>query len=157
VEVIRTVKEKYPQVHGLMVGDGPLKNEMVSFVQQAGLKGTFTFAGYQQDVRPFISISNLLMLTSDTEGMPGVVLEAAAMSKMTIAADVGGIIEFLRNGENGLVVSKKTVPVFADNLIQLIENPSQINQLVGNAWTSVSSGFGVVDIAVRYLNFFKKL
>lgn len=60
-------------------------------------------------------------------------------------------------GENGLVVSKKTVPVFADNLIQLIENPSQINQLVGNAWTSVSSGFGVVDIAVRYLNFFKKL
>ncbi len=157
VEVIRTVKEKYPQVHGLMVGDGPLKNDTVRIIQQAGLEYAFTFTGYQQDVRPFIDMSDLLMLTSDTEGMPGVVLEAAAMSKMTITSDVGGILDFLISGENGLVVSQKNVSEFADNLIQLIENPTRINQLARRASANVTIGFGVEEIAIRYLDFFKKL
>jgi glycosyltransferase involved in cell wall biosynthesis len=157
VEVIRTVKEKYPQVHGLMVGDGPLKNDTVRNIQQAGLEYAFTFTGYQQDVRSFIDMSNLLMLTSDTEGMPGVVLEAAAMAKMTITSDVGGILDFLISGENGLVVSQKNVSEFADNLIQLIENPTRINQLARSASANVTNGFGVDEIAIRYLNFFKKL
>jgi len=157
VEVIRTVKEKYPQVHGLMVGDGPLKNDTVRIIQQAGLENAFTFTGYQQDVRSFIDMSDLLMLTSDTEGMPGVVLEAAAMSKMTITSDVGGILDFLISGENGLVVSQKNVSEFADNLIQLIENPTRINQLARRASANVTIGFGVDEIAIRYLDFFKKL
>jgi glycosyltransferase involved in cell wall biosynthesis len=157
VEVIRTVREKYPQVHGLMVGDGPLKNDAVRIIQQAELEYAFTFTGYQQDVRPFIDMSDLLMLTSDTEGMPGVVLEAAAMSKMTITSDVGGILDFLISGENGLVVSQKNVSEFADNLIQLIENPTRINQLARRALANVTIGFGVDEIAIRYLDFFKKL
>jgi glycosyltransferase involved in cell wall biosynthesis len=126
-------------------------------IQQLGLEHACTFTGYQQDVRPFIDMSDLLMLTSDTEGMPGVVLEAAAMSKMTITSDVGGILDFLISGENGLVVSQKNVSEFADNLIQLIENPTRINQLARRASANVTIGFGVDEIAIRYLDFFKKL
>lgn len=157
VEVIRTVREKYPQVHGLMVGDGPLKSETVGLIKQAGLDVNFTLSGYQQDVRPFISMSDLLMLTSDTEGMPGVVLEAASMSKTTIASDVGGVREFLSHGENGLIVHKEIVNQFAENLIQLIENFSMSSKLGENAFIKVSSGFSVNDIAQRYLKFFQEL
>ena len=157
VEVIRTVREKYPQVHGLMVGDGPLKNDTVRVIQQAELEYAFTFTGYQQDVRPFISMSDLLMLTSDTEGMPGVVLEAAAMSKTTISSDVGGITEFLKHRENGLVLNTNSVPEFSCHLIDLIQNKNDLKKIALKSQNSVVAGYSLDDIALRYIDFFRNI
>ena len=56
-----------------------------------------------------------------------------------------------------MVVSQKNVSEFADNLIQLIENPTRINQLARRALANVTIGFGVDEIAIIYLDFFKKL
>jgi glycosyltransferase involved in cell wall biosynthesis len=153
VEVIRTVREKYHQVHGLMVGDGPLKNDMVRIIQQAELEFAFTFTGYQQDVRPFISMSNLLMLTSDTEGMPGVVLEAAAMGRSTISGAVGGVEEFIVSGENGVITPTLEVSSFAAALEQMICNHEVLHGMVTTAIDMVASRFAVQEISNHYLNF----
>ena len=153
VEVIRTVREKYPQVHGLMVGDGPLKNDTVRIIQQAELEFAFTFTGYQQDVRPFISMSNLLMLTSDTEGMPGVVLEAAAMGRSTISGAVGGVEEFIESGENGIVTPTLEVFSFAAELEKMICNHEVLYGMGTSAFEMVASRFAVQEISNHYLNF----
>jgi glycosyltransferase involved in cell wall biosynthesis len=157
VEVIQSVKEKYPQVHGLMVGDGSLKNDTIRIIQQAGVEYAFTFTGYQQDVRPFISMCDILMLTSDTEGMPGVVLEAAAMSKTTISSDVGGITEFLKHRENGLVLNINSVPEFSYHLIDLIQNKNDLKKMALKSQNSVVAGYSLDDIALRYIDFFKSV
>src|SRR5690606_29417744 len=59
------------------------------------------FHGYQQDVSPYLAAADILVLTSDTEGLPGVVLEAAHFSVPTVASEVGGIKECLINGKTG--------------------------------------------------------
>lgn len=153
VEVIRTVKEKYPQVHGLMVGDGPLKNDTVRIIQQLGLDYAFTFAGYQQDVRPFISMSDLLMLTSDTEGMPGVVLEVAAMGRSTISGAVGGVEEFIVSGENGIVTPTLEVSSFVAELEQMVTNRETLKVMGKSANLMVTSGYAVQQISNHYLKF----
>ncbi|MFM1962609.1 MAG: hypothetical protein RLZZ172_1454 [Bacteroidota bacterium] len=154
VEVIQSVKEKYPQVHGLMVGDGPLKNDTISIIQQAGLEYAFTFTGYQQDVRPFISMCDILMLTSDTDGMPGVVLEAAAMKRITISGEVGGVQEFIESGMNGVVISTLEVSSFSAALENLIGNDELLLKMALAAMEKAASTFAIKDICTNYLSFF---
>jgi glycosyltransferase involved in cell wall biosynthesis len=157
VEVIRTVREKYHQVHGLMVGDGPLKNDMVRIIQQAELEFAFTFTGYQQDVRPFISMSDLLMLTSDTEGMPGVVLEAAALGRSTISGAVGGVEEFIESGKNGVVTPSLEVSSFAAALEKLVVNDDVLQELSLVAMEKVGLKYAVQEISINYLNFLREV
>jgi glycosyltransferase involved in cell wall biosynthesis len=157
IEVIRIVREKYPQVHGLMVGDGPLKNDMVRFIQQAELDYAFTFTGYQQDVRPFISMSDLLMLTSDTEGMPGVVLEAAVMRRATISGAVGGVEEFIESGKHGVITQTLEVSSFTAELETLLGNQIFMQKMALAAYEKAGSKFGLEEISNKYLDSFNSL
>ena len=157
IEIIEKVSLHHPQIHGLMVGDGPLKKEILDCCKLKGLEKKVTFSGYQQDVRPFISMCDILMLTSDTEGMPGVVLEAAAMSKTTISSDVGGITEFLKHRENGLVLNTNSVPEFSCHLIDLIQNTNDLKKMALKSQKSVVAGYSLGDIALRYIDFFRGL
>ena len=158
IEIIEKVRLHHPQIHGLMVGDGPLKNEILDFCKLKGIEQKVTFAGYQQDVRPFISMCDILMLTSDTEGMPGVVLEAAAMSKTTISSDVGGITEFLKHRENGLVLNGgASVHEFSCHLIDLMQNTNDLKKMALKSQNSVVAGYSLDDIALRYIDFFRSI
>lgn len=104
MQIIHDLQNDIPNIHGLMVGDGPLRSAVQEQVMQLDIQGKITLAGYQRDVRPWLAMSDVLLLTSDTEGMPGVVLEAAAMKVPSISGNVGGVGEFIQNGYNGLLV-----------------------------------------------------
>ena len=104
VQIIHDLRNDIPNIHALMVGDGPLRSAVQEQVMQLDIQGKITLAGYQRDVRPWLAMSDVLLLTSDTEGMPGVVLEAAAMKVPSISGNVGGVGEFIQNGYNGLLV-----------------------------------------------------
>jgi glycosyltransferase involved in cell wall biosynthesis len=155
IEIIAEVKKRHPHVHGLMVGDGPLKKQMEHLCQQLYVDKNVTFAGYQQDVRSYIDISDVLMLTSDTEGMPGVVLEAAAMGKISISGPVGGVKEFIINDENGIVLKGVNNHLFSEKLIDVIINTSKYSSMGLNAKETVSKDYAISTIFLRYLDFFK--
>jgi glycosyltransferase involved in cell wall biosynthesis len=119
IDIINLVKESIPYVHGLMVGGGPLRSAINEQISSLSLENNITCIGYKQDVRPWIAMSDVLLLTSDTEGMPGVVLEAAAMRKSTISNNVGGIKEIISDQENGFIVSNGDVDEFISKIIDL--------------------------------------
>jgi glycosyltransferase involved in cell wall biosynthesis len=155
IEIIAEVKKRHPHVHGLMVGDGPLKKQMEHLSQQLYVDKNITFAGYQQDVRSYIDMSDILMLTSDTEGMPGVILEAAAMGKISISGPVGGVKEFIINDENGIVLTGVNYHLFSEKLIDVISNTSKYSRMGLNAKETVSKDYAIGTIFLRYLDFFK--
>src|SRR5690606_992105 len=74
------------------------KQETSSESHESIVRGFISFEGYQSDVSPFLAAADLLVLTSDTEGLPGVILEAAYFSVPAVATDVGGIRECLVDG-----------------------------------------------------------
>jgi glycosyltransferase involved in cell wall biosynthesis len=155
IEIIEQVSLHHPQIHGLMVGDGPLKYEILDHCKIAGIEEKVTFSGYQQDVRPFISMCNLLMLTSDTEGLPGVVLEAAAMRKTTLTGAVGGVEEFVFNGVSGVVTDKLEVSSFKKELEMLINDSVKINRMSETAHRLVMDKFNLEEISKQYFDFLK--
>jgi glycosyltransferase involved in cell wall biosynthesis len=154
IQIIAEVMKMNPKVHGLMVGDGPLKKQIEQLCFDLNIGESITFTGYQKDVRAFIAMSDLLMLTSDTEGMPGVVLEAAAMGKFSISGPVGGVAEFIDSNENGIIVSDVNSNLFIRNLNSLIKNNDKNSNMGIKAKKKVIEEYSIDKITLKYLKFF---
>ena len=154
IDIINSLKETIPNVHGLMVGDGPLKSAVNDQISTLYLEKNITCVGYKNDVRQWIAMSDVLLLTSDTEGMPGVVLEAAAMKVSSISGNVGGVAEFIDHGVNGFIVDWNS-PNIPGLIVGKIIKETQYLKIIGNcASEKVKNKFSIQNIYNNYLEFF---
>src|SRR5205085_9087661 len=92
-----------------------------------------TFLGVHERVPSFIGAADLLALTSDTEGVPAVILEAGYLGVPVIATDAGGVSEVVIHGKTGYVVEKSDTSRFAGLMRDLIRFPQRRNELGVNA------------------------
>jgi glycosyltransferase involved in cell wall biosynthesis len=110
-------------VHLLVVGDGPRRDELEREARRA-LADRVTFTGTLDDVMPAYHAIDVLLLTSSTEGMPGVVLEAALCGIHVVAADVGAVSRTIDLGVRGTLVDRDaTAAVFAAAVADALLNP----------------------------------
>ena len=63
-----------------------------------------TFAGWQNDIRPYLAASDVFVFPSYREGFPNVVLQAGAMGLPCIVTDINGCNEIICHGVNGLII-----------------------------------------------------
>jgi glycosyltransferase involved in cell wall biosynthesis len=102
-------------VHLLVVGDGPLRAELEAQAATAA-PGRVRFAGVLPEVHGALAAADAMVLTSRTEGMPGVLIEAGLAGRPAVASRVGGVAEIVRDGETGRVVAPGDVDGFAAGL-----------------------------------------
>ncbi|MGM0944148.1 MAG: glycosyltransferase family 4 protein [Bacteroidota bacterium] len=178
LEIVSNLIKTRPNLRALIVGDGLLrevlenqiakknqeprdkKQEKESNSKESGvlnLASCVSFKGYHQDVAPYLAASDLLILTSDTEGLPGVVLEAAHFGVPTVATEVGGIKECLSDGESGFLIPDRSVDAFCKKIIFLLDHPEKRTQMGQNAKTFISQNFKMNQVAKQYLDFFSSL
>ncbi len=84
-----------PDVHWLMIGDGPLREELEARIRREGLEGRVHLAGLRTDAAACLGALDLFVLPSLWEGAPLTILEASAAGIPIAAADVGGVSEIL--------------------------------------------------------------
>jgi glycosyltransferase involved in cell wall biosynthesis len=135
-----------------MVGDGELFNEVKKVAEGLPIK----FTGWVKN--PFESIKefDLLMLTSKNEGLPLVMLEAANCERATIARDVGGLSEFIKNNQTGYLVSTDAVDM-AKVLLNLSQNRQQLKEVGVSAHKLLAESFSVEVMAKKYNEIYKQL
>jgi len=155
--IIHALLKDIPNVHGLMVGDGPLKAEIEQQAIQLGIQGRITCVGYQRDVRPWIAMSDVLLLTSDTEGMPGVVLEAGAMKKSTVSNDVGGIKEVISDQKSGFIVTNGDINQFTHKILELHRSADLRIKHENAIFESIHYRNSLDTISTNYKLFFEKI
>lgn len=80
--------------------------------------------GFQQDVRPYFSVSDALVFPSYREGFPNVVLQAGAMELPSIVSDINGCNEIITPLKNGLIVPVKDAAALQSAMKELISNPA---------------------------------
>jgi glycosyltransferase involved in cell wall biosynthesis len=85
--------------------------------------------GYQNDVRPYFSISNCLVFPTYREGFPNVVMQSGAMGLPSIVSDINGCNEIIENNINGLVIKVKNVHTIYDAMINLTSDKLLFNKL----------------------------
>ena len=107
----------HQKIKFLIVGDGPLLSELQKRVADRNLEDHVIFTGHRTDVPNIYLTIDILVICSDTEGSPNVLLEAFASGKPVVATKVGGIPEMMTHMENGLLIE----PGNAKEMIQSID------------------------------------
>lgn len=82
--------------------------------------------GFQNDVRPYLSISNIFTFPSYREGFPNVILQANAMGIPCIVSDINGCNEIINQGENGLIIPVKNTQILQQKMKSLLEKSIQL-------------------------------
>lgn len=88
---------------------------------------------WQEDVRPFLAISNVLTFPSYREGFPNTVLQASAMQVPSIVSDINGCNEIVQEGVNGSIIPVKNVEALQKSMQQLLVDTAYYTQLTKNA------------------------
>ena len=92
------------RVRLVLVGEGPERRAMEAWIAASGLGERIRLHGSVPDARPLYRAFDLVVQASRSEGLPNVILEAAAAARPIVATDAGGTAEVITDGENGLLV-----------------------------------------------------
>ena len=122
IESAQHVLRYFPETIFLIAGDGPLKEELCDLTVTLGIRDKVIFAGYCEDIPAILSILEIVVVSSLSEGFGLVVIEAMAMGKPIVATNVGGMREILKEGETGLLVPAKDPDAQAEKIIYLMRN-----------------------------------
>lgn len=93
--------------------------------------------GYKEDIRPYLSVANVLVLPSYREGFPNVVLQGGAMGLPSIVSDIDGCNEIIKHDTNGLIVPRKNISELYKAMKLLCKNGELYHKLKSNARTSI--------------------
>ena len=104
VEAFAELVERQPRARLVLVGDGPDRARIENMVISLGIAGRVTFHGRDDEVRHIYSAFDIVTLTSASEGLPNVLLEAGAAGLPVVATDVGGVSEVIVPDVTGLLV-----------------------------------------------------
>lgn len=121
------------------------------------LHKSIRFAGFVENVRPYLAAGDIFILPSRTEGLPIALLEAMAMGLPVIATHVGGIPEVVVDGETGILVPPDDPDRLAESIIHLIENRELQRQYGESGFRRVNSHFDVQLEAERYHRIYQTL
>jgi len=97
--------------------------------------------GYQEDVRPYFSISDVLTFPSYREGFPNVVMQANAMGLPAIVTNINGCNEIIKDGINGKIIPVKNVTDLKANMEELLLETSLRSKLTQNARKLIQANY----------------
>lgn len=141
------LEEVNSQVHIEVVGDGPLREEVE---RRAMTEERMTVIGAVTDVAPLLRSADALVQTSATEGLPGVVMEAAALGTPSVAFDVGGTGELVIDGVTGRLIPSGRTEDMARVLDQLGRDRSELAAMGAAARLHVNENFDLNSVVDRW-------
>lgn len=128
----------------VIMGEGPLRTELVSEGRRRRIDRTVRFLGFREDVPRVLAASDLFVLPSHREGTPRVISEAMAAGLPVVATRVGGIGDQVRDGVEGRLVLPGDVRVLTRRLAELLRDPD-LRRRMGKAARRRSNHFSVEE------------
>jgi len=116
----------------VFVGDGYLRSRLERQAESIGVRENIIFAGWRKDATEILEFFDILVLPSLNEGMGKVLIEGMALGKPIIASSVGGIIDLVRDGENGILVPPRDSDALGKAILQLLKDKNLAEKLGKN-------------------------
>jgi glycosyltransferase involved in cell wall biosynthesis len=134
-------------------GEADLVKNYQTRVAEMGLNGRVTFVGMQRDIRPYLWMSDALVLPSYYEVFPLVSLEAAAAGLPLIITPLNGVEEFLVDGRNGLLIDRSVEGV-ESGIIKLLSLPPDHRSSMGERAQLDVSKYSVENFVYAWRDFY---
>jgi glycosyltransferase involved in cell wall biosynthesis len=138
--------------HFVVVGDGPLRDAVAN---QTRTQPNVTLVGWQQDLSVVYGTLDVVVLTSDNEGIPLSLLEAASAGVAILSLDVGGVGEIISDRTTGALVADDSQ--LASRLAELLDQPTLRRDLAHAAQRDVRSRFTVERYLAAHAEVYRRL
>jgi glycosyltransferase involved in cell wall biosynthesis len=159
LRAVPLIREEIPAVKVVIAGGGPLESKLASAVRRLRIGESATLLGERKDAREVLAAADVFVLPSLWEGLPYVLVEAAALGKPIVASDIDGVREVVRSGETGVLVPPRDPGGLAAALILLLRDRDLAGQLGERARRDIPSAFAlermVRETEALYLEVFR--
>ena len=148
IDAAVNVVARQPDVRFLIVGDHSQVAlnrehylEIKQLVSARGMEPYFVFTDHRDDVTRLTSAMDVFVLSTHTEGLPLVILEAMALGKPVIGTDVGGVSEVIEHRHNGLLSPHQDAKTLADQIVSLLQDENLTKALADAGRETVKTRF----------------
>jgi glycosyltransferase involved in cell wall biosynthesis len=157
-DIIKSLKYLEKKFKLFIIGSGPLEKRLREITKDLDLKDRVEFLGQKdyKDIPEYINVSKIFIRPSLSEGLGNSFLEAMAAGVPVIGTRVGGIPDFLHEGETGLFCEVNNPESIAKRVMEYINNPSRTDKIVENAKKMVEEKYNWGNIAKKMEEVFKK-
>ncbi len=130
------VLAEHPEARLVIVGDGPLRNQLEQLAEQLGIAHAvrFTLRVPYKDVAQYFSLSEAFVISSLYEGTCMVLHEAAVAKLPVVSTGFAGALDFVRDGDSGYVTDIRNVKKFTDAINSLLNNPQAAKEMGQRAY-----------------------
>lgn len=133
LDTAKIVSEKDESIKFVIIGDGPMKQEIIDYSKRLELQNSVVFTGFRTDINNILADLDLFFISSKTEGLGTSILDAFAAKVPVLATAAGGIPELVKDGKTGILRDIKSTEALADAILYLKSNRGAANNLALNA------------------------
>jgi glycosyltransferase involved in cell wall biosynthesis len=160
VEAARILKDKGVKAHFRLVGrtdpDNPT-NIGEATVREWHANGMVEWRGFSTDMAAEFAQCHIVCMPSYREGLPRVLIEAAASGRAIVTSDVPGCREIVRDGDTGILVPVRDGPATADALRTLIEDDDLRRAMGGSGRKFAADNFSVTDFVAKSIGVYGQI
>lgn len=158
LRAFRSVVSQHPASLLLLAGSGPLEREMTELARALGIASRVRFLGARSDMPSLMKAADACVLSSIYEGMPLVLLEAAASALPCVATDVGGSGDVVLDGQTGYLAPAASPTALADAMLRLATAPAAKRVAMGtHARDHVVENFRFDAVVDRWEQLYREL
>ena len=145
IDSVPALLARLPDASVVIVGEGRDRTSLEYKAADLGVSNHISFLGERLDVPDLLHQFDIFVFPSLREGMPNALLEAMAVGLPVVASGVGGILEVVSDGENGLLVPPSSPGFLADAVVRLWSDAGLREKLGAAAARSIAENFGDVE------------
>ena len=151
------IKSGADNMHFYILGEGPELDSCREFIQRHSLSDRIHLLGFQQDLYPLLATMDVLIISSDHEGLPIILLEGMVLGVVIVARAVGGIPEALADGESGILINSDQPEKFAQAITNIFENDATATVLTDKSTLRAATIFDSRIMADKYARLYSKI
>jgi glycosyltransferase involved in cell wall biosynthesis len=160
VKIVEELKAKIPNIKAAIGGNGPQKEMIINLVKQLKLDNNIDVCGFipDEELISFFNKGKIFVLTSETEGFPRTIIQAAACGLPVVASNVGDITDVIDQGINGFLVNEySNIKEFSSRVFQLLNDDELYKKFSTNLEINVKQQFITENASKVWQNIFDRI
>jgi glycosyltransferase involved in cell wall biosynthesis len=149
LDVVQRLRDAGHRVHLVVVGDGPRRASLEATARARGIAADVSFLGHRRDIANVLGGLDVVLLTSDVEGIPGIVIEAQMAGCPVVTFRLGRVAEVVDDGATGVVLPRADVGAMVDAVAALVTD-ADARARMGRAARARALEFATERVAGRY-------
>ncbi len=157
VHAMAIVVKEAPKAHLTLVGDGPERIGVERLINSLKLQQNVTMTGFRSDIPYLMRCADVGVRCSETESAPLTLLEGMSTGLPMVSTKVGGVLEIIEDGENGVLVPPKHPEELAQAILRLYRDGKLRDKLGKNARNTVLNKYTAEKVVTQYLDTFESV